>query len=95
MVKFLTGLSKLEERVYVLVKNEEIRKRFLQDAEDEGFTIGGEKPTEKKEKSDIYALNDNCTLSFAGFTGHMAFKHADSVGGRRLLKIDYEKILTK
>lgn len=44
-------LSKLEERVYVLVKNEEIRKRFLQNAEDEGFAIGGEKPTQKKNYS--------------------------------------------
>lgn len=91
MVKFLTGLSKLEESVYVLVKDEEIRDRFLQDAEEEGFTIGGVRPTEQEEKSDIYALNDNGTLNFVGFAGHMAFKQADSVGGRRLLKVDYSK----
>lgn len=93
MVKFLTGLSKLEERVYVHVKNEEIRDRFLQDAEEEGFTIGGKKPMEKEEKSDIYAINDDGTLNYVGFAGHIAFKQADSVGGRRLLKIDYEKYI--
>ena len=33
-------LSKMDGRVYVFVKDESIRKIFLQDAENEGFTFG-------------------------------------------------------
>lgn len=42
----VTELSKLNGKVYVYLRNEVIERRFLQDAENEGFTFGdGEKPT--------------------------------------------------
>lgn len=42
----VTELSKLNGKVYVYLRDEVIARRFLQDAENEGFTFGdGEKPT--------------------------------------------------
>lgn len=87
-------LSNMDGRVYVFVKNDLVTKRFLLNAEKEGFTFGDLcKPTERKEKADIYAINKDGKINFVGFAGHMAFHHADHVGGDVLIKVDYEKFL--
>lgn len=41
----ITELSKMAGRVYVYLRNETVAKKFLLDAEAEGFSFGdGEKP---------------------------------------------------
>ena len=32
-------------------------------------------------------------ISHCGFTGHMAFQSAKTVGGQKLIQVDYEKYL--
>lgn len=92
-MNMITELSKMDGRVYVYLRNETIAKKFLLDAEAEGFTFGdGEKPT-SKTISDLYVVNRDWSLSYVGFIGHMAYKSAKTVGELELIRVDYEKYI--
>lgn len=82
-------------RVFVYLANAEISSRFLRDAENEGFTFcDGEKPTSRRADS-VMAVNENRTINYVGFAGHMAFGSAKEIGGRPLIKIDYQEYLNQ
>ena len=69
----VTELSKLNGKVYVYLRGEVIARRFLQDAENEGFTFGdGEKPTARLGNN-LYVVNRDWTISHVGWAGHMAY----------------------
>ena len=79
--------------MYVYLKDEVIARRFLQDAENEGFTFGdGEKPT-ARPGNNLYVVNRNWTISHVGWAGHMAFQSAKYVGEQELIRVDYERYL--
>ena len=83
----VTELSKLNGKVYVYLRGEVIARRFLQDAENEGFTFGdGEKPT-ARPGNNLYVVNRDWTISHVGWAGHMAFQSAKRIG------VDYERYL--
>ena len=89
----VTELSKLNGKVYVYLRGEVIARRFLQDAENEGFTFGdGEKPT-ARPGNNLYVVNRDWTISHVGWAGHMVFQSAKSVGGQELIRVDYERYL--
>ena len=89
----VTELSKLNGKVYVYLKDEMIARRFLQDAEKEGFTFGvGEKPT-ARPGNNLYVVNPDQTISHVGWAGHMAFQSAKYVGEQEMIRVDYEKYL--
>ena len=79
-------------KVYVYLANDEIGNKFMQQAEDEGFTFNdGEKPTSRCY-AEIMAVNDNYTISFVGSVGRMAFgSGAEIANGQKLVRVDYEK----
>ncbi len=80
-------------RIYVYLADEETGIQFLKDAETEGFTFGdGEKPT-ARHISDIFAINDDMTINYVGYVGHLAYKVADKIGDKPLKKIDYRDLL--
>ncbi len=86
-------LSTYTGRIYVYLATEDISKQFLQDAENEGFTFcDGVKPT-KRQADCIFAINDDMTINYVGFIGHMAYQVADRIGNQPLIKIDYRGIL--
>ncbi|MDD5923960.1 MAG: hypothetical protein PUC88_04145 [Clostridia bacterium] len=88
-----TLLSSHTGRIYVYLTNEDICKRFLQDAEKEGFTFtDGTNPTQK-HTSDIIALNQDATINYVGFVGRVAFQAANRIGNQPLVKIDYWEFL--
>lgn len=80
-------------RIFLHCKTHELARRFLADAEAEGFTFGDDvKPTERGTDS-IFALNDNMTINYVGFVGHMAFSSGtDKVGNKKLVRIEYGEI---
>ena len=81
-----------ECRIFLHCKTHELARRFLADAEAEGFTFGGVKPTERGTDS-IFALNDNMTINYVGFVGHMAFgSGTDKIGDKKLVRIEYGEI---
>ncbi|MCC8136067.1 MAG: hypothetical protein LIO40_05265 [Ruminococcus sp.] len=76
-------------KVYIYLDSDEICKNFLQDAENDGFRFGKNKPTESNG-SDIIALERNKRLSYVGFAGRMAFQCNDN---NEVHKIDYRKFI--
>lgn len=91
----VTELSKLNGKVYVYLRDEVIARRFLQDAENEGFTFGdGEKPT-ARPGNNLYVVNCDWTISHVGWAGHMAFQSAKYVGEQELIRVDYERYLSE
>lgn len=80
-------------RIYLHFETSELACRFLADAEAEGFTFGdGAKPTSRKPDS-IFALNDDMTINYVGFIGHMAFSSGtDKIEERKLVRIEYSEI---
>ena len=80
-------------RIYLHFETSELARRFLVDAEAEGFTFGdGVKPTERSADS-IFALNDDMTINYVGFVGHMAFGSGTyKIGDKKLVRIEYGEI---
>ena len=78
-------------RIYVYLKTEELGKRFLRQAENEGFTFcDGAKPS-RRETDSIFALNGDKTINYVGFVGHMAYGGAEKIGERTLVRIKYDE----
>ena len=76
---------------YIYCRSKNIAKRFLQDAESEGFTFGdGTAPTQK-DADDIFALYEDFTISYTGWAGHMLFRNP---GSGNVVRIDYGKYLS-
>ena len=89
----VTELSKMNGKVYVYLRNEVIVRKFLKDAENEGFTFGdGEKPT-VRPGNNLYVVNRDWTINYVGWAGHMAFQSAKCIGEQELIRVDYEKYL--
>lgn len=90
MERTLTALRKaLKGDVYVFLRNAQIGRRFLRDAEAEGYTIAGGRPTEHPYAR-IMALHNN-TICYVGANGAIRF----GCGGTRdFHRVDYEKYLT-
>ncbi len=83
----IRDLINKDKHVYILLKNEEIAKRFMSDAESEGITFSdGTKPT-NKASDDIIALLPNNTICYVGFVGRMC-RQSD-----QCICIDYEEYI--
>ena len=90
MERTLKTLRKeLKGDIYVWLRNAEIGQRFLQDAESEGFTVGGNRPTTKPYAT-VMALHD-VTISYVGTNGMIRFQCGDANGFHR---VDYEKYVS-
>lgn len=81
--------NNLAGKIYVYLKDENVARRFLKDAEAEGFLFGKKKPTESQPEN-IIALNRNKQLSYVGTMGRMAFQcnGGDDAKGK-FHRIDY------
>ena len=91
-IKFL--LSTYTGRIYVYLETEDVGKQFLQDAENEGFTFcDGIKPT-ARTPANIMAVNQDNTINYVGFVGHIAFQTASNIDNKPLVKIDYREIIS-
>lgn len=73
-------------KVYFFMKDTDTCIRFYTDAEEEGITFCGEKPTEKKP-TDIIALLPNGEICFVGWAGHMCYHNCKD----GVIRIDYAK----
>lgn len=88
-------LSAHTGRIYIYLATADIGKRFLQDAENEGFLFcDGVKPTQREADS-LFAINDDMTINYVGFVGHIAYQAANSIGKKPLVKIDYRDMLNR
>ena len=96
MSKSIKELSQMDGRVFVYLRTAAIAKEFLKQAETEGFTFcDGIKPTERKGE-EIMAVNPGLTLNYVGTNGRIAYgSGVKYIGNRRLIRIDYEKLISK
>jgi len=87
-------INKDNSKVYVYLANKEIGNKFMQQAEDEGFTFNdGAKPTSRCY-AEIMAVNSNYTINFVGNVGRIAFgSGTKTVSGQKLVRVDFEKYI--
>ena len=76
--------NNIEGKIYIRLNNEEIGKRFLEDAEKEGYKFGSIKPTDN-HWSDIVAVETDKQLSYVGAMGRIGIQCQNGA------YIDYEK----
>lgn len=78
-----------QKRVYVFLSDKETEKRFIDDAETEGYTFeDGTKISEQKVNS-FYALNRDKTVNFLNSIGRMAFQ----CNAEHIIRVDYQKYI--
>lgn len=78
-----------DKKVYIVLRNEEIRKKFMADAEKEGITFGdGVSPTQR-EVDDIMSLRADGTICYLGWAGRVCFKSMRE----NVVRIDYEEYI--
>ncbi len=95
MLSIKSLLSAHNGRIYIYLATDDIGKRFLQDAENEGFLFpDGVKPTQR-EVAGIFAINDDMTINYVGFVGHVAYQAAKKIGNQPLIKIDYRDVINR
>ena len=96
MSKTIRELSEINGRVYIFLRTPELGRRFLLQAEQEGFTFGdGEKPT-ARQYAEVMAVNRDITINYVGANGRIAYGGgAVKIGSEPLIRIDYEKLLTE
>ncbi len=93
-MRTVSNLLSLDGKIFVFLRSGNICERFLKEAEAEGFTFGdGELPTQR-ERSDIYALHQDWTISYVGWAGHLAFHHPEISSAEPLVRVDYGKYLS-
>ncbi len=89
--KTLTNLrNTLNGKIYIYLKNEEISRKFLLDAESEGFCFGQIKPSQSS-LPDIVALEKDKQLSHVGIIGHIAFGCKSY--NNNIHRVDYQRYI--
>lgn len=89
-IKTITELSHLNGRVYVHLSTKVLALRFLQQAEEEGFTFSdGARPT-SRGAAEVMAVNSNHTINSVGTVGHIAYgSGATQMGSKKLIRVRY------
>ena len=88
-MKTIKELANMDERVYVHLKDKETAKRFLSDAEAEGFTFGDGVNPNDRHWSDLYAIHPDGTLNYVGTNGRIHY----SSGASGIVRIEYAELL--
>lgn len=85
----IKDLINLNKKVYIILNNNEIREKFMRDAETEGITFGdGVRPTKRKAE-EIMSLQPNGTICYVGWAGRLCFKSMQE----NIIRIDYEEYI--
>ena len=73
-------VSSSTKPVYVHLSDHETARRFLEDAENQGFVFSdGAKPTEKTPDS-FFAVHPDMTMNYIGAVGRIAYQcHSDNI----------------
>jgi len=89
-------LAMQDGRVYVHLATPELARKFMEQAEAEGFTFqDGTKPT-KRNADTVMAINRDLTLNYIGVFGRMAYVSGTATTcGKPLIRVEFAKIVTK
>ena len=90
-MRTLTSLLKEQEAVWIYCESEDLQKKFLQKAEEEGFLArNGSKPTELSLQK-FYGINSGMTM---GYISNLIWFMSSQCGDKSHPKIDYGKYLS-
>lgn len=87
-MKTIESLINANKKVYVRMRSDEICRQFFAQAETEGFTFGGEKPT-AKQPSDLIAVLPDKTICYVGTVGRIAVQS----GAENVVVVEGEEVL--
>lgn len=86
-MRTIRNLSNQGRRVYIYLRTEEIRQRFIDDAAKEGITFSDGVSIAERGIDDIMALNADDTVNFLCWGGRMMWQ----CGGEQVVRIDYKR----
>lgn len=88
-MKTIESLINASKKVYVRMRSDEICRQFFAQAETEGFTFGGEKPT-AKQPSDLIAVLPDKTICYVGTIGRIAVQS----GAENVVVVEAAEVLS-
>lgn len=88
-MRTIKQLIQKETKVYIYLRNEAVKQRFSQDADNEGIAFDDGKKVTERAVDDIMALLPGGTICFLGFVGRMCY----GSGSKDTIRIDYEKYI--
>ena len=88
-MRTIKELINQEKKVYILLKNDAVRYRFMSDAAYEGITYSDGVSTIERTVDEIMALQKDGTICFLGWAGRMCYHHAQN----QAIRINYEKYI--
>ena len=94
-MRTITNLYNEGDTVFIRFENEAIGKRFLQDAENEGFLINGKKPPTKGSPNEVYLLDEDFGIHpISGFAMYMFYYSGIEMNdGKSVVRIDYGRYM--
>ena len=94
-MRTITNLYNEGDTVFIRFGNEAIGKRFLQDAESEGFLIKGKKPPTKGSPNEVYLLDEDFGIHpISGFVMYMFYNSGVEMNdGKSVVRINYGKYI--
>lgn len=82
-------------RIYVWFSSPELCRKFLEQAELEGFRFGDGARPSNRETDEFLAVNPDWTLNYIGGMGRLAFSGSKykgfGKGRQKIIRINYEK----
>ena len=76
------------EKIFVELSNENLKQKFLQQAEDEGFVVYGKMPTTQKAESVMIVRKDYTIGFLRGFVSHLEYYNSGK-------KVSYTEIIAE
>ncbi|MBE6639532.1 MAG: hypothetical protein E7616_08830 [Ruminococcaceae bacterium] len=92
----IKSLLSKKKAVYVKLSTEPVAEAFFALAKYEGFTLTDPVAKTGIHRNCIVRLNDDMTVSYPSYhswMGAMRFHHAKTENGKKVVKIDFEKML--
>ena len=88
-MKTIKELTSMGERVYIHLADKETAKRFLQQAEAEGFTFGDGVKLTDRHWSNLYAVHADGTVNYVGSVGRIEY----ASGADNCVRVEYQDII--
>ncbi|MCD8109688.1 MAG: hypothetical protein LUE14_06265 [Clostridiales bacterium] len=89
----LAKLAGLDAKVYVYCGDRKTLQKFIEDADNEYFHYGDGTALSERKPDSIMSINRNRTVNYPGYVGTLAFHHAEMVGERPVVRVDYRKYI--
>ena len=87
-MRTLTELLKTNEKVFIRLANDNLKRKFMQQAEAEGFVYQGKNPTESQAESVMIIHKDYTLGKLVGFAAHMQYYTCP-----KEMRIDYARYI--